>query len=296
MSIWEAVIYTGEQWWVKSCTEPLFAPKLFALLILVVDLIRRRGRFSWPDQAIRSCIANIAMVLANGAFGPCLVFFTIWAQATYDNFGFPHLDTSVWSQVPTWMLVLIVVLTSDFADYWNHRWLHSKWLWPIHSIHHSDPYVTVLTTGRVHVLEPIVMRLSYVILLSWLGMPPDVLGGGVALLMLHNMYVHINVDWHHGPLKYIIASPRFHRWHHANTPEAFDKNLANVFPFYDILFGTYYCPGTCLAEMGTARTPTKNPLKLLLWPFVEWDRMSKAAFKRVKQKFAFRRSSQAVAK
>lgn len=276
---WETITLTCAELWRHASQEPLFAPKVFALTVLILDLIRRRGRLNWPDQAIRSCIANISMVLANGAFGPCLVFLTIWAQGTYDNFGFPHLDGSLWSIFPTWLLVLIVVVTSDFADYCNHRLLHTKWFWPIHAIHHSDPHVTVLTTGRVHILEPVVMRLSYVILLSWLGIPADVLGGGVAILLVHNMYVHINVDWSHGPLRYIIASPRFHRWHHANTPEAFNKNLANVFPFFDVAFGTYYCPGPCVSEVGTDRAPTNNAFKLLAWPLIEWERMVSQAFK-----------------
>ena len=74
-----------------------------------------------------------------------------------------------------------------------------------------------------------------------------------------------------------------------------NKNLANVFPFYDLMFGTYYCPGKCEAEMGTARTPTNNPFKLITWPFVEWERMSKAVWDSVKQKLPLKRHSSAKA-
>jgi sterol desaturase/sphingolipid hydroxylase (fatty acid hydroxylase superfamily) len=37
----------------------------------------------------------------------------------------------------------------------------------------------------------------------------------------------------------VIASPRFHRWHHTGEAEARDKNFAGLLPLCDILFGTY---------------------------------------------------------
>ena len=274
MSFWQAVLYTSSQWWEGLGDQSMLASKLFALLVLIIDLIRRRFKFSWPNQAIRSCIANIMLVVANASFGPITIFIVAGAQAAYELLGIPHVSPAVWDNMPYWILVPLVLLASDFADYWNHRLMHSsKWFWPIHAIHHSDPHVTVLTTGRVHVFEPLVMRLSYVIILSWLGIPAGVLGGAVTLLVLHNMYVHINVDWSHGPFRHIIASPRFHRWHHADEPEAYGKNLANVFPIYDIIFGTYHVPGTCTAEVGAEGVPTNNVLHLLMWPFKEWSRM-----------------------
>ncbi len=248
------------------------AGTLFGMCVLTISLLR--GGWSWwPEQAIHSCTANLSLMLSNNYFGQSAILLMIWAQATYDHFGFPHLDSSIWSHVPRWLLVLLALLAMDFADYWCHRILHTRWFWPIHSIHHSDTHVTVLTTARVHFLETVAMKLTYIILLGWIGFPPGALSGVAALLLIHNMYTHIDVDWGHGPFKYLIASPRFHRWHHANTPEAFNKNLANVFPFYDVLFGTYYVPGTCHAEMGAEGVPTHNVISLLAWPVVAWLRL-----------------------
>ena len=84
----------------------------------------------------------------------------------------------------------------------------TKVLWPIHAVHHSDPDVTALTTCRVHIFESVVMSTSYIVLLSWLGFPDRIIGFGAVFLALHNAYVHVNVDWDHGPLRYVIASPR----------------------------------------------------------------------------------------
>ena len=60
---WETITLTFAELWRQSSQEPLFAPKVFALTVLILDLIRRRGRLNWPDQAIRSCIANVSMVI-----------------------------------------------------------------------------------------------------------------------------------------------------------------------------------------------------------------------------------------
>jgi sterol desaturase/sphingolipid hydroxylase (fatty acid hydroxylase superfamily) len=115
---------------------------------------------------------------------------------------------------------------------------------------------------------------SYTILLTWLGMPADAIGIGALFLTFHNVYVHINVDWGHGPLRLLIASPRFHRWHHADVPEAHGKNLANIFPLFDWMFGTYRVPGPCNAPVGAAGIPRNDVVKLTLWPLLEWARLA----------------------
>ena len=263
----------GKACWLLATADGRVASTIFGLLVLGVSLFRRRRR-RWPEQAYRSCVTNLSLMLSNNYLGQLAVLLMIWAQATYDHFGFPHLDTAFWSGVPRWLMVVIALLAMDFADYWCHRLLHTKWFWPIHSIHHSDTHVTVLTTARVHFLESFAMKVFYIVLLGWLGFPAGVLGSGAALLLVHNMYTHIDVDWGHGPFKYLLASPRYHRWHHANAPEAFNKNLANVFPFYDVWFGTYYVPGTCHAEMGAEGVPTNNVIELITWPITEWIRLT----------------------
>src|SRR5262249_52829794 len=138
--------------------------------------------------------------------------------------GIPSIPTEAWSGVPVVVLIPIAVLAHDFANYWNHRLMHLPWLWPVHAIHHSDPDVNGATAYRIHILEKLVMWISYVLLLSWLGLPGNAIGIGAVFVVLHTIYIHINVDWGHGPFRLLLASPRFHRWHHADVPEAHGKN------------------------------------------------------------------------
>ncbi len=252
----------------------LFYELLFLLLILFFDLRKREWIFGWPSRMVRGVGSNLSLLLANGLlFAPLVYAIATPVQTAYDALGIYHIDNSFWETTPYWLLVIIALLSVDFADYWNHRFMHMKWLWPFHAIHHSDPDVTATTTFRVHFLEAVFMTISYTLLLSWLGMPANILGLGAVLITIHNMYVHVNIDWTHGPFRYLLASPRFHRWHHADAPRAYGKNLANIFPFYDVIFGTYYVPGPCNEKVGIDEELENNLLSLIIWPFLSWGRM-----------------------
>ncbi|WP_020180903.1 sterol desaturase family protein [Methylopila sp. M107] len=250
--------------------------------VVVVDFVRRGFRAVWPRRIVEGSLATLAIVAANLAFGPLVMFCAKGLQTGYDALHIPSVDPAFWAQFPKWALVPLAILAYDVANYWNHRAMHMRWLWPVHAVHHSEPEITGLSVLRVHGLEALVMMGSYTLLLSWLGFPPDAMGGAAILLGLHNAYVHVNVDWGHGLLARLIASPRFHRWHHADVPEAHGKNLANVFPFLDVLFGTYYVPGRCEERLGAEGVPENDVARLVLFPFVAWAGMIAQAFRRAK--------------
>ncbi len=272
MNVWQSsvsIVDSLRTW----CAETGGTTLMFeaSAAVFIAYLIRQRGRFTWPKAAFESSFANVCLTLLNGAFAPVFAIVMGYVRQVHGWVPLPMLDDGIWVGASPWLTIPLILLAVDFADYWNHRLMHvSKWLWPIHSIHHSDPHPTVLTAGRVHLLEPALMQISYLVLLTWLSLPYEVLGGVAGLRVLHNMYIHINVDWDHGPLRYLIASPRYHRWHHADEPAAYGKNLANIFPFYDVVFGTYYVPGACDLPVGAQGVPT-TALKMFAWPFQAWN-------------------------
>lgn len=210
-----------------------------------------------------------------------------WLQAQYNALGIPTVPAGTWSAFPLLITSLIGLIAKDFADYWNHRLMHTKWGWPTHAAHHSDSHVNALTTFRVHFLEMFVMSTSYILVLTWLQMPQTI-PIIVLFATFHNMYVHLDVDWRHGPFKLLIASPYFHRWHHADTPEAYGKNLANIMPLWDWMFGTYHDPGKIEAPMGLLKSGINdtNPLKILVFPFVHWGKMLKPGLRRLSKNTA----------
>jgi len=260
--------------WVFEITEPRhLAVELFFLGVLVVVLCRQGLAPLRSTRLVQGTLATFVIFLLNITISPAVFLLLVPVQRGYDLLGIPHLPASIWGALPVFVLAPLVALCGDFVDYWNHRLMHTRWVWPVHAMHHSDPDVTAVTTYRIHILEAVLMKATKILALSFLGFPRAALGFGAALLLIHNAYVHVRVDWGHGPLRYWLASPRFHRWHHADVPELYGKNLANVFPFFDLLFGTYYDPGPCRAPMGVKGVPQNDVAQLMLFPFTEWGRM-----------------------
>jgi sterol desaturase/sphingolipid hydroxylase (fatty acid hydroxylase superfamily) len=64
----------------------------------------------------------------------------------------------------------------------------------------------------------------------------------------HSAFVHANLNWSLGPLRYVIAGPVFHRWHHTAADKGGSKNFAPTFPVLDIIFGTFHLPVNVLPE------------------------------------------------
>ena len=60
----------------------------------------------------------------------------------------------------------------------------------------------------------------------------------------------------------------------------YGKNLANIFSFWDVLFGTYYVPGPCKEPLGFEGSPNHNLPKLFFWPLIETVRFGKSIFVR----------------
>jgi sterol desaturase/sphingolipid hydroxylase (fatty acid hydroxylase superfamily) len=82
--------------------------------------------------------------------------------------------------------------------------------------------------------------------------------------------VHANLNWTLGPLKYVIATPVFHRWHHGPPNEGGEKNFAPTFSFWDVMFGTFYMPEGKLPQtygVDDARFP-QGFVGQLVYPFL----------------------------
>jgi sterol desaturase/sphingolipid hydroxylase (fatty acid hydroxylase superfamily) len=214
------------------------------------------------------------------------------AQRTYQSLNIPTLPVNFWSGSAVWIGFLLVILGRDFCDYFLHRAMHTRWGWPAHAAHHTDTHVNGFTTFRVHFLETTAMQITYLFLLTWMQLP-QLIPILALLRLMHNFYVHLDLDWTHGRFKYLIASPAFHRWHHADVPEAQGKNLATMVPLFDVVFGTYYDPGPCRAPMGALASGLndKNPILIWIYPFQQWARLLRGIAKRIARRLDVRRSA-----
>ncbi|MEM7768753.1 MAG: sterol desaturase family protein [Pseudomonadota bacterium] len=246
---------------------------IFAVVTLIAYLKRRGDALRWRPEMVKSARVNWTFLVLNGALAPFVVWIVFAVDGAFKASGIPTIPESFWAFAPGIVPAIIALIVADFVDYWSHRLRHTPLLWPIHAIHHSDTQMNYMTWYRAHILEQVVIQAGYVLLATLMGASPAAVGILVFLRAMHQHYVHTEVDIHHGPFSLVLASPRFHRWHHADDPAAYDKNLANIMPLWDRLFGTYYCPGKCDAPMGFPGNPGENVVQLLVFPFTEWGRM-----------------------
>lgn len=219
------------------------------------------------DETLRSATVTLGLLIINGYLASYLVLQIDLTMSSYEAVGLPHLSTHFWEQLPWPVTVLVVMILLDFVDYWTHRLMHNSPLWGVHAVHHTEQRMTWLTSSRVHIFETSIMKIGYVVLLGWTGIPIWALLAASAVAYLHNRYVHCDVGWNHGPLAKVVASPNWHRWHHSIDPTAYNRNYANVFSFIDVIFGTYYNPGRCNTEVGLTELPRPGIVNQMLYPF-----------------------------
>ena len=252
----------------------------FTLFTVLAFLARRGEALRWSPEMLKSVRVNWAFIGLNGLLAPIAYFGVTGLNTAFLATGIPTISPDFWLFAPAIVPAIIALIAADFMDYWSHRIRHTSFLWPMHAVHHSDTQMHYLSWYRAHIIELVVIQGGYLVLATWMGASPGAVAGVIILRAFHQQYVHMKVDWTHGPFDLLLASPRFHRWHHADYPEAWDKNFSNIMPLWDKLFGTYYCPGPCHAPLGFPGNPGENFLQLLVFPFREWGRMLRAIGKK----------------
>ncbi len=166
-----------------------------------------------------------------------------WGESTMAQW--PHYMTQghgILSGLPLYAQGIIYVVGSDFLLYWAHRLFHFDSLWPFHAVHHSAEDVDWTTTYRAHPVDNILRFGVVKLFMLVIGISPEVSLMMVPFDILSAAFVHSNLNWTLGPLKYVIATPVFHRWHHTSVDEGGKKNYSPTFSFWDVFFGTFYMP------------------------------------------------------
>jgi sterol desaturase/sphingolipid hydroxylase (fatty acid hydroxylase superfamily) len=172
------------------------------------------------------------------------------------------------ARLPLPLQAVLILLLSDFVGYWCHRLFHGQRLWRFHAVHHSSVALDWLAAVRVHPINDAVMRVASTLPVFALGFAPNAVAALIPFITLMAIALHANVEWDWGPLRSVIASPRFHRWHHTSEQEGRDKNFAGIFPLWDIVFGTYYMPKDRVPKQFGTDTPVPTGLiGQLLFPF-----------------------------
>jgi sterol desaturase/sphingolipid hydroxylase (fatty acid hydroxylase superfamily) len=155
----------------------------------------------------------------------------------------PSVQAQVRSQ-PLWAQFLEFMLLADVMEYWVHRMFHVvPWLWRFHAVHHSAEVMDWLAASRLHVVDLAVTRAAMYVPAFILGFSDMAFYAYIGFVSIHATFIHSNVRFSFGPLRWVLATPQFHHWHHGCEAEAIDKNFAVHLPFLDWFFGTLHLPG-----------------------------------------------------
>ncbi|MBN9411161.1 MAG: sterol desaturase family protein [Burkholderiales bacterium] len=138
-----------------------------------------------------------------------------------------------------WVALFLIILVADLVQYWTHRAYHEvPLLWRLHAVHHSVKSMDWLAGSRQHILELLITRTLVLAPIFVFGFSKEVIDAYIVIVGFQAVFNHANVSVRLGPLRYVIVTPNFHHWHHAQDEEALDRNYAAHFAFLDYLFGT----------------------------------------------------------
>ncbi len=140
----------------------------------------------------------------------------------------------------TWVIYVVAFMAIDFAGYWVHRWSHHVNLfWNLHIIHHSSEEFNLACALRQSIT--LIINPFTILLLpaALLGVPEKVIAIVGPLQLFAQFWYHTQHINKMGFLEKIIVTPSHHRVHHAINKVYIDKNLSQIFIFWDKLFGTF---------------------------------------------------------
>ena len=263
----------AELQWADFLTLQLSAVAVFFGLSGVEGLLARRASRRPPPELVTDMfywllipsVRVLSRLIALVLIVPCAVILGMELSAAELLGGFGPL-----ARQPTPLIVVELLLFMDLLWYWTHRLFHRvPWLWRFHAIHHSATTIRWSTTGRVHAVNEIINYVVTIVACFLVGFPIGVVLPLVPVMVVYAVSAHTQWNPSLGPLRHVFAGPRFHRWHHTLQHEGGNKNFANVFSFWDRLFGTFYLPeGRVATVFGLdGESMPENYVAQLAYPF-----------------------------
>jgi sterol desaturase/sphingolipid hydroxylase (fatty acid hydroxylase superfamily) len=247
-----------------------------AAMLLIVAVMERvmpydvaANRSHGDLKADLSCVVLVAGVLESmiGVIYPVIAA-TVYIY--FDQLGL--LKPAFPSGWPLLLQAVLLLLLSDLAKYWFHRFGHETDLgWRLHSVHHAVKRVYWLNGFRIHPLYHLINFLIAVLPWVCLGASAQVVALYTVLLATSAAFQHANVNLQHGLLNYVFNTNQLHRWHHSRALHESNANYGAVILLWDLLFGTYRVqPEGAPAEYGMVNEtgyPMNSYMKQLIIPF-----------------------------
>ena len=239
------------------------------IALIFIPLERLLPLHAEQSPARRHWLNDVVYLLFNGIvikIGLLVVIGT--AMLVLHRFVPAGLAQAVQSQ-PVWLQAVEVLVLADTGFYLAHRAFHAvPFLWRFHSIHHSIEEMDWLAAHRVHPVDQILTKSASFVPVFALGFSTTAILIFTLIYQWQSLFIHSNTRIKVGPLKWLLASPQFHHWHHANEREAWDKNFAGQLPLLDMLGGTLFMPDRMPQKYGTDDPVPQLYHQQLAYPFV----------------------------
>lgn len=239
---------------------------LFAIFVPLETLFPLVRRQFWQRPGVR---ADLIHFFITGAIRKFLVLFALVVLVYWLGFLIhPPLQQAMTS-LPWWLQFVIANVVFDVGAYWGHRWAHAvPFLWRLHAVHHSSEHLDWVAASRLHPIDQTFIRVCGILPVYLLGFTKGTFGALIALEGLLAIFIHANVKWRFGWLEWLIATPAFHHWHHANeSPDTSNKNFSGLLPWVDWLFGTMHLPQRFPEKYGINDPMPEGYLGQLAQPF-----------------------------
>jgi lathosterol oxidase len=243
-----------------------FLLSLFVLALAFVPLERAFGRVrqrvfraGWRTDLAHFGVSHLLVQVT--------VFLTMLPAALFFRWAVNDRFQAAVASQPWLVQVVEAMFVADLFAYAAHRLFHEiPLLWRFHAIHHSSEQLDWLASSRLHVVDIVVTRAFGFLPLYVLGFTPSAIYAYLTWASFHAVFIHSNLRFRFGWLRYVIATPQYHHWHHSATVH--DRNFAVHLPVIDRLLGTFHLPGDAWpAEYGVRgeRVPD-GYLRQLVYP------------------------------
>jgi lathosterol oxidase len=270
-----AAVVLGGSWVEARPVEPSphlgldwFVLDLLVLALIFVPLERALGRVREQRILRAGWRTDLAHFLASHLLVQVLALLTLAPAAlAFGGLVSPRLQAAVAAQ-PLVLQWIEAIAVADLFQYAVHRAFHAvPFLWRFHAIHHSSPAMDWLAGSRLHLVDVVVTRAVTFVPLFVLGFARPALVAYLVFVAFQAVFLHANLRLRLGWLRWILATPEFHHWHHAAEPEAVDRNFAVHLPVIDRIFGTAWLPGRWPGRYGIPGDPVPEGWwRQLVWP------------------------------
>lgn len=242
MQLWQEIMSA-----LQNMTISLLAGGvIFTALTLIPGVACNPGKPWWRSRglAIDGCYLALNAVLASYLSTAVAIAVALTLALFLPTIEIIRLlqGNGLFARFPLATQCALYLAISDFLLYWIHRVFHRKILWPFHAIHHASEDVDWTTGYRMHPINLALSANLVPLLMLYLGIPLKVIILLAPLDTAVGYFVHANLNWTLGPLRYVIATPVFHRWHHTRSNQGGAANFAPTFAIWDVLFGTFFMP------------------------------------------------------